>query len=289
MKIDCIIITYNPNINKLNAVIKSLRNQIRNIYLVDNGSDNIAEIIKLKTDNVIVKILNSNLGIAKATNIGFELAKDSDYILLSDHDTIYPDNYIDEFDKSRDVLVDSNIAAFAPAIYDEITGKEKPVYDLQNQRIKKNVPNESRYIFQTIASGLVINTKILKKIGGMREDLFIDYVDFEWCWKVQSKGYNIFYNKKMIISHRLGDENLKIGKKQVSLRSYIRYYYIIRNAIYLSLDTEYLSKKTKFFVFLDGIKYFFGYQVLSHFSPKAMKLIFKGLLHGLFGKLGKLE
>ena len=35
----------------------------------------------------------------------------------------------------------------------------------------------------------IINNNIILDVGLMDESLFIDWVDFEWCWRAKSKGY----------------------------------------------------------------------------------------------------
>lgn len=292
MKTAVLIITYNPDITILDKVIRSIVHQVTDLFIIDNNSLNKSTILNYNGKNIKVFLNSSNLGIAKATNIGFEkiLNDDYEYVLLSDQDTIYPDDYIsifmNEVNKNfKDRL--ENIVAFAPNIYDVNSKQYKHSYILEKNRLINFYPKENCRIFQAIASGLIINTEILKKIGGMNEDLFIDYVDFEWCWKANYEGYEIFFLKDLKINHSLGDSTKKLFGKNVSKRNRVRYYYIVRNTYYLSLYTEYLTNKAKFFLKMKVFKYFVGYIIMSKGTD--VFLLIKALIDGKKKNLGILK
>lgn len=284
MKVGSLIITYNPQKDLLAKVIESLEMQVELIIIVDNGNSDIFEdSFFTSRKKIVVKQLGKNMGIATATNTGFEIAKEKqlDYILLSDQDTTYLPDYIKKFENNY--LEDDKIIAYAPCIVDLTSNTNKPVYQLENNKIVKVFPDSNCIIFQTIASGLIINLSILNKVGGMNEKLFIDYVDFEWCWKVNHYGYHIMYVKDMLIHHQLGDNTQYLLGKKIAKRSPVRYYYIIRNTLYLAKNTEYLSHKTKKNVYLEGLKYFIGYLIKS--SDK--KIIFRAFKDYKKNRLGE--
>ncbi|HFP9739483.1 TPA: glycosyltransferase family 2 protein, partial [Escherichia coli] len=58
---------------------------------------------------------------------------------------------------------------------------------------------------QIIASGKLINLEVLDQVGFMEDDLFIDGVDHEWCWRAGRLGYKIAIIENAIMKHRLGD------------------------------------------------------------------------------------
>lgn len=286
MKIAAQIITFNPDEKKFISVLKSLKKQVSLILIVDNGSKNIAFIQSLEEPGKISIIsLNDNLGIAKATNIGFQFLKENnfDYCILSDQDTIYGAEYINIFLKNK-IEDDDNIIAYAPCIYDKISENVKHIYNLKRNRITKEIPEKNCYIFQTIASGLIIYVPKLDSSLLMNEDLFIDMVDFEWCWKVNSKKMKIFYIKELVIEHTLGDKPEYVFGRKVSVRNDIRYYYLIRNCVYLSLTTKFLPRKAKIFMFVNAIEYLLGYLFLANKKG----LMVKAFVNGIKGKLGKI-
>lgn len=291
MKVFALIVTYNPDISILNKVLESLENQIDGVVIIDNGIfDN--HLITHISCNLIIKHLRENVGIAKATNIGIKILQEYavDYVILSDQDTIYPKNYIYFF---KDYISNNeirDIAAFSPVFYDTISSEYKPIYVKKRNTIKKISNTELPIIvFQAIASGLIIDVRRFIEIGFMNEDLFIDYVDFEWCWRVNYFRYKIMCLPQLKITHQLGDDVVCIGNKKISMHNYIRYYYITRNTIYLSLYSKYINKCMKIHLFIKAILYPVGYAILFKPHIKNFYYSFKGMKDGFLKKLGKIE
>ena len=97
MKITVLIISY-KSLEKLQKCIEKIGNN-REILVVENSSQKkIKEVIESEYDNCKVILNNSNLGYAKASNIGFNNIK-TDYALLLNTDIIITDKQITEIDK----------------------------------------------------------------------------------------------------------------------------------------------------------------------------------------------
>ena len=95
----CLIITYNPNEDFFN-LINEIKNQVREIIVVDNNSEKILKerLISFCSNSMTNLILNSeNYGIAKALNQGIELAKAKKYewVLIFDQDSKPFSNAVD--------------------------------------------------------------------------------------------------------------------------------------------------------------------------------------------------
>ena len=286
MIIDALIVTYNPEIERFAKALESLRSQVSEIIIVDNGSENYAEIEKVKTENSVLIPLESNYGNAYAVNRGFEYAekREVEFVILSDQDTVFKEDYAAHFEKVFLKNHDDKIAAYAPFVFDENINSILYVGVLKNDRIKNVVPENTMNVLHTIASGMIIDCKILANIGGMNEDIFVDMFDYEWCWKVNYLGYKILVLSELSINHKFGDKIITVLGKKLPLRSDLRYYFGIRNAIALSLKTKYLPKKGRFFLFIFGIEYFCGY----FFLAKKKLLLLKAVIDGLKKKTGKI-
>ena len=88
------IVTYNPDIERLNENILAIYKQVRVVFVVDNGSNNIDQIEKIcsvKKNTYLIKN-NKNLGIASALNRIMCQAKNAgaSWCLLLDQDSIPP-------------------------------------------------------------------------------------------------------------------------------------------------------------------------------------------------------
>ncbi|WP_307963891.1 hypothetical protein [Shigella flexneri] len=74
----------------------------------------------------------------------------------------------------------------------------------------------------------------------MKDELFIDAVDHEYCWRLRAAGFKVIRNKNALLAHRLGDGRFKIlNILSVGLPSPFRHYYATRN-IFLLLNKNYV-------------------------------------------------
>jgi len=291
MKIYALIITYNPNIDILDKVIRSLADQVAGICIVDNFSFDSDGLTEFCRDIFMIR-LDKNYGIAKATNVGLQFLqnKGADFVLLSDQDTIYPIDYLMIFQNYINKNNIDKVAAYAPVLYDVVSAEYKPIYVEKNKILKQiQITQNPTFVFQAIASGFIIDMKKYKLVGGMNEDLFIDYVDFEWCWKVKSMDLKILCVPSLIITHTLGSEVVSIGSKKISTRNFIRYYYLTRNTFYLALFSPYLKGMMKIQLFLKSCSYLLGYPVLCKPRLKILFYCLKGVYDGIRKKLGEID
>ncbi|MFV0469667.1 MAG: glycosyltransferase family 2 protein [Dysgonomonas sp.] len=240
MTIAAIIVTYHPDKKLLLNNIYRLKNQVNEIFIVDNTPN-----IDLTLECLWVNVINNkeNLGIAKAQNQGIECAKENNvFAVLFDQDSYIDDNLVNNLYKSI-LSQDKNlrIACIGPRIYDLLGGEKlKSKYNEEIQ-ISKNVFLTS----QIIASGKLINLNYLPDIGLMDESLFIDGVDHEWCWRARNKGYSIAIDDSILMRHTLGDSRASFLGLKYKVASPIRLYYQSRNVLNLSCRS-YVPKKWKY-------------------------------------------
>ena len=293
--IDVVFVIFMPNYETLIEALNSIESQVRTVYVIDNSdcikADNELMYILNTMQNVVLVRLFVNVGIGKAQNIGMKkcIEKRSDFILLSDQDTIYPPNYIEQMFAKFDSIYDNQkIAAIAPNFTDSNKCGDSEGFfylnGLNSIKIKSILMYED--VSQVIASGMIINTSYISDIGMMDEDLFIDWVDFEWCWRAKSKGYRIIGFSDIHINHTLGDSSAKIANKTYSIHLPERNYYIVRNGISISLTKRYLSLQTRWNIFLKSLRYMIGFSLLCRQHFKNIKFCLQGFYHGLIGRLG---
>ncbi len=290
MNVSAVIITFNPNINDLQKLLQSLEPQVEKIIIVDNGSGN-TDCFSLFKNVELIK-LGENKGIAEATNIGLKRAIEikADFAILSDQDSVYPSDYIENFLKLRKFYYEKNIAVYAPVFYDKVSKSIKPIYVKKFGFIQKqSQKNKEQFVYQAIASGMIINISALQTVGFMNENLFIDCVDFEWCWKIQYCRYKILSSKSLKLIHSLGDKNSKILHRNISVHSLQRYFYITRNTAYLSCHCPYIALTVKIQLFFKAVIYVIGYSALSKEHLYTFKILIRGFLYGIKSKLGKEE
>lgn len=239
-----IIITYNPDIGKVNSLIQSIvLNKDSCVIVVDNKSLNIKDFSNLFTiDNVVHTVfLEDNLGIAFAQNMGIKKAIElgASHILFFDQDSKISNNFVDDLisDYKKISVDNTKIAAIGPRFIDENKGFYFPAlrfnkYGLIDKISVEDikVPTEVSFL---ISSGTLVSVDSLKSIGFMKEEFFIDFVDTEWCFRALSMGYKIYMSEKAIMKHSIGDDTLKIFNFNIPVHSGFRRYYRIRNLFFM--------------------------------------------------------
>jgi len=286
-KISIITITYNPNIEELQSNLKSYIQQSQLIVIVDNSTDiKIQMQIKHLMDsynNIHVLTLGDNFGIAKAQNIGFKYAIDNgyDYFIEMDQDSQLPNNYVENIYKSYLNILSSNkyIAGIGPIAINKQDNSSYHYRDTSEKIIE---------VEKTLSSGFFTSKQVLEKVGFKDENLFIDLVDWEWCWRARSKEFNIFVDTTLKIQHLLGEGHKKFYFFKLGIPSPIRHYYQYRNSLLLS-KKNYIPLKWKikrFFIHL--LKPIF-FLVLYDKKIERLKFVCKGLMDGFLGKKGKIK
>ncbi|WP_129724909.1 glycosyltransferase family 2 protein [Xylanivirga thermophila] len=221
------IVLYNPNIGILKENIKSIYSQVYRLVLIDNNS-NIEirnEVIKLIRlyENIRIIQNDKNEGIAKALNQVMEFAEsiNAEWAITLDQDSVCPPNLIATYEKYTNL---ADVAIITPVIID------------RNDRTRDyNTSYDHQEIERCITSAALNNIKVWRNVGKFDEKMFIDFVDFEYSYRVREYGYKILRINKINLLHRLGDLKIKyIGKKKICVGNHnaLRKYYYVKNACY---------------------------------------------------------
>lgn len=251
--VSAIIVTYNPDVDVLTTLIEGLEKQISNIIVVDNFSQNVSTIEKINKEFKFIK-LDKNIGLASAQNIGIREAFNySTHIVIFDQDSEITVDFVANQLKCESLLLSRGIkvSAVGPKFYDKDSGYEYPATVYKGPFIKKipvvDEPVEATFV---IASGSLMRTEVLKDVGLMLDDFFIDFVDVEWCLRASSKGYKCFINPYETMKHSIGDLRIDVFGRKISLHSDFRKFYIYRNGVYMTrLGYVPVGYKIRVFVF----------------------------------------
>lgn len=284
MCILAVVVLYETAEKKLCALLQSLSLQCDKIIIVKNDVQKYPVLDSFA--NVEVLELGCNTGIAFAQNQGIKKALEfgGQWILLSDHDSVYPPDYVQNMIRLTKKNGLQNIAALTPVFYDEVKCE---FAGIMTGKTKKIMPQASRIykVAHAIASGTLIPAAALQKCGLMREDFFIDFVDYEWCWRAASCGLNIYCLADVVIHHQLGDRMEKRFGLNIVYRSLFRFYYIIRNGYYLLRHTGYLKGKDRFLFWLLMKKKIMEVLLLNYFDKNSRLVVRKAVRNGKKGNL----
>lgn len=196
-KISAGIVTFNPEMQRLEENIDAVIGQVAEVILVDNGSANIEEIEQKWADNLKITFIKNkeNRGIAAALNQIMEYSLKKGYIwtLTLDEDSVVPKDMIEKY---MDYVDRENTAMIVPIICDRV---------MSEIDIKEEINSEYTLVENAITSGTLMHNLIWKKVGGFTEELFIDYVDFDYCMKVRLAKYDIVRVNSVKLLHELGN------------------------------------------------------------------------------------
>jgi len=292
-----IIVTFNPNPERLAIVLSSLSRQVNRIVAVDNGSTNADEIAALVAthSNATLIALGRNLGIGAALNHGVKEARSGgcDAVLLMDQDSTPSANMVS--DLSRGLLHlyarGEKVAAIGPRFIDRKSGSMSQHVVFAGWRVGRidcHAPELPVEVDFLITSGSLIPLDALNTVGLFDERLFIDHVDTEWVLRAQTKGYRVFGDCTAVMEHDLGEWRRRIwlGRwREVPIHKPFRYYYIFRNSIWLRQQPQASAEWKR--VDATRLMQIFGFIALFH--PQRLtviRMILRGLCDGLRGNMG---
>lgn len=238
LEIVCVVVTFNPQLERLHGLIEELGSQVARIVVVDNNSaPDIQESIKSWSHAALhVLTLSDNLGIAAAQNQGIAVALQHrcDAVVFFDQDSQVGSCFISAL---AEPFRDPSIGISAPVLIDEHQGFEYPIVNISSSgRRQKFRPGESGCAIDVsvvISSGTMVKREVLEAAGGMDSRLFIDYVDTEWCLRCARLGWLVRISPQAQMLHSIGEQVLKIGRFRVPIHTPERRYYRIRNAFLL--------------------------------------------------------
>jgi len=267
------IVTFNPDLLRLRENVSAILPQVDEVVIFDNGSANIEEIEEQFDLECTILKCSENVGIAAALN---EICRYSDnkgyeWVLTLDDDSVSPENMISEYSK---YMTDHSVGMISPRIQDRNIGE-----------IEWHSENDCDEIDASITSASLLNLAAWRAVGGFWDELFIDMVDFDICWKLKERGYKILRVNTVALLHELGHScatDFRGNKVAVLNHSPQRYYYIFRNTI--AVGRKHNRRKQCFRWNMKRL-----WIVIRHETKRAEKLsaISKGVVDGLLMHLGK--
>lgn len=280
--ITSLIVTFNPNIDVLFDLVQKLHTQTKEILIVDNCSFNLKDILILETKFSRLRILCSdkNNGLGYAQNVGIlNTSNDTTHIIFFDQDSKISNDFVNSLYCFESKLLEKNyrVSAVGPKIVDVIDQKEYPSNIYQGIFSKRPIVTDYQPQDFIVSSGSLIRKEILDKVGLMKSEYFIDFIDVEWCMRAKKYGFDCFINPYLVMQHDMGDKRIELFGKKVSLHSDFRRFYTIRNGMYL-MKLDYVSFQYKKITFFYNIIRF----LLNVYFSKNKYKTFKFLLYGFW-------
>jgi rhamnosyltransferase len=280
MNIAGVVILYHPDIQQLSENIQTYLNGLKHLYVYDNSETKTpgieSALLKLHP-SIQYQYFNANEGIAKRLNQAIEQASidQYDFLLTMDQDSSFKDGDFEKYKSSIQSSSYNKVAQFGVNCQPDFT-------------LPKDQPEEALTL---ITSGSILNVSFTKNIGSFKEDLFIDFVDAEFSYRVIQNGYTNLMFSNIILNHALG--KLVEGRSLVNFKKTsrithapIRVFYIIRNGLYLLFREKGLTSPMKKDV-LRCIKIIKNDLIYNPELLAVYKNLFLGIYAFLINKMGK--
>jgi rhamnosyltransferase len=297
MNVVAVVVSYQPQLEGLGALLDALVPQVDSVVVVDNGSEGHfgGWLEKYHAHSIHGIFLGSNTGVAAAQNVGIDWARrqGADYVVLFDQDSLPAPDMVRCLIESVQVKQAAGcaVAAVGPRYLDERQDNPPPFIRVQGFKLLRQVCDTSNSIVEVdylISSGCLIPISTLDAVGVMRERLFIDYVDIEWGLRARHHGFQSYGVCSAHMQHSLGDHPIEFFGKNIPLHSPLRHYYHFRNAVLLYKE-PWVPLNWKL---VDGWRLWLKYVFYSLFAKPRMahlRMMTLGVWHGLVGKAGKFE
>jgi rhamnosyltransferase len=293
-----VIVTFRSG-SKVVPTYQSINPQVGRVIIVDNGSDigttRVLEDLTRESDGKTELIRNrSNLGVGAALNQGCRHAVSLgfDWVLLMDQDSIAAPAMVASLQNAWANHPDRGKVFIMAPRYEAGEGVEAIYLSFRGIWPKKgNFTPGVEYLEPTeaITSGSLVRTDAFRRIGYFTEELFIDFVDTEFCLRLAGAGFRIVVPRDVFLQHALGKASRIniLGRSLLTLNHPpMRRYYISRNRLHLM--KTYFSRFPSFFLFhlreafIDLIRVF----LLEENRWEKTKYSLRGIRDGIIGKLG---
>lgn len=296
MKTASIVVTFNPDLVLLHKQLESV-SKFTTVFLVDNSSLNINEIESIcksiSCEIIIIKFSdNKGLGFAQNTGIKEAEKRRCSHVILFDQDSYLSRDSFEKLVECEKILINNKIkvGAIGPICIDPITKTKYPITEYRGPFIVRKYLSDDELCQASfiISSGSLIRIEVLKDIGLMKDDFFIDYIDVEWCYRAQSLGYKLYATNESVLEHIIGDARVNFLGRSISMHSATRRYYLTRNCLFILTMSHIpfgykIREITLLFARIIAFIYF------SKERSRYSKLIIKALSDAIRGRYGKLN
>ncbi|MGB9629360.1 MAG: glycosyltransferase family 2 protein [Thermodesulfobacteriota bacterium] len=207
----------------------------KEVIVVDNGSQD-GSVNELKKSFPSVHLIEnkSNLGFAKAVNLGLQQASGR-YLLLLNPDTLIKDGSIEELfsfmEEHREVAVtgpqllngdgskQNSIANF-PSLTTELLNKNllRWLFPERYPGKEKDYSNPIE-VDSVIGACMMVRREAMEQVGLLDEDYFLFLEETDWCYRMRKAGWKVYHVPQARVIHFQGK-----GAEKEKKRAKVEYY-----------------------------------------------------------------
>lgn len=295
--VHAVVVTFYPT-EGLRELIDALLPQVDHVHICDNTpAPGQRVVLERDYPQVTVHAFGRNVGVAAALNEGVARARGRcSHVLLCDQDSVPLPSMVDrllltyreQHTKGLDVAVVGpdfvNEVDEAALRFQSATNENPWVYAHVRPTARAPVVE----VAAVITSGSLIPMTTIDRVGPFLSDLFIDYVDVEWCERARSMGMACLADGRATMRHAMGDASLRywlLRWRAICGYSPLRLYYQVRNAIFVARQ-PYVSRAFRVGAVLFVLRKAYVYALFSDRRLASLKSMLNGIRDGLSGRLG---
>jgi rhamnosyltransferase len=278
-----VVILYHPVMEVFHN-IKTYAGCLEKLWIIDNSEYDLQNYLEHFNGYSNIEIIQDgcNKGIGARINTALKQAEQMGckWLLTMDQDSSFSVSNLDAYKK---MIGEINVQEKIAVIGVRFNHEEKQPDEIIVLRDDINL----------ITSGSCINLRVVKEIGYMNEELFIDEVDSEFSYRAVAAGWQVMVCDGIYMKHDLGERkfvrSLATGKvSNRGIHSPVRLYYMTRNYLwvkkkYQAFFPELFRTRSKQFlhVFKNNLLY-------NRKKIQVLRMIVKGYFDFKKNKLGKL-
>ena len=287
MDLTILIISYR-SLKKLNKCLSTIGKK-RSVLIVENSNDtSLKDNIEKEYKNSKVILNNSNLGYAKAANIGFKNIH-TKYVLLLNTDIIIHDNQIKNLEIEIEKL-GNNFALASPMSNDLVDFIKNNRFDNYfSDQIPLFDPKKSTTQVELIKGcSLVVNLNKFNNKDIFDNNYFFFFEEIDLCRRIKKNAENIYVFNQIIIEHKSAqgvDEKLNYRYSNFRNWNFFwgKFYYFKKHYGYFFSFLKHFSKIVRFG--LNTLRFYF----LSDIEYQKNKYRFLGLFNSIFNRRSSLS
>lgn len=223
MKLASVVILFNPDAGIIDRV-RSYYSLTDKLFVFDNSAtSNRALFYELSVEFIE---FGQNKGIAEALNYvaGLAFAQGYDWLLTMDQDSSFSDDKLSAYISCLKKATEETGMMGANPGYYQVGADADDCY--------------RQPIDSVITSGSFLSLKAWRHTGFFDNNLFIDEIDHEYCYRLQNHGYKVYLLPHVLFSHQIGREETagyagQLFRKKRAIHSPERVYYMVRNYLYV--------------------------------------------------------
>jgi rhamnosyltransferase len=293
-----VVITHNPD-GKLLTLLQELERQVKQMIVVDNhSSKDGSDLFEKARQSVSFTLIENpeNKGVAAGLNQGFAKAHELgfEWVITFDQDSKPESDMVEKLWRPlQDQSESSRIAIVAPKLIDVELEHSSLFLRRKTCCLYERIECDQSHlkdVTTVITTGAIVRLAAFEVLGGFREDLFIDYVDTDFCLRLHLHGYRIWVACDARLYHTFGQRRkMQIGPLTFypTFHPPERWYTISRNRI--QMIKSYGFRFPHWLCYEMVASSYMIFRMLLTEDKKLSKLsaLIRGTCDGLRGKFGK--